>query len=357
MSDGKTVLIVGTGTIGEPLIGLFLSTKKELGVDKVIFHKHTPRELDRPLLQSLQKRGALMSVEKEKEQEFKEIGTTPDMTFTEALEQADVIIDATKKGVGLKNKENYYKKYDDGKRGFLAQGSEFGFGTIYAAGINDHVLDSGERWFTIASCNTHAGAAIVRHLGFDENGKYAAKNIDLLYMRRANDVTQVSKFVPAPTVSLATDPEFGTHQARDVYEIFKTMNIHPKIHSYAILINTNLMHTVYFNIALDYKTTVDEIIDRIDKEPWVTWTIKLHSNQVFSFGRDHGHYGRILSQAVIVRPSLTIDKDNHLRGFVFTPQDGNSLISSIIASTKIMYPEREVMDIVKPFEKWLFREV
>jgi glyceraldehyde-3-phosphate dehydrogenase (NAD(P)) len=32
---------VGTGTIGEPLIGLLASFRKELGIDEVTFHKRT----------------------------------------------------------------------------------------------------------------------------------------------------------------------------------------------------------------------------------------------------------------------------------------------------------------------------
>ena len=36
------VHIVGTGTIGEPLIGLFTDFKQHLGIDEVTFHKRTP---------------------------------------------------------------------------------------------------------------------------------------------------------------------------------------------------------------------------------------------------------------------------------------------------------------------------
>ena len=38
----KIVHVVGTGTIGEPLIGLLCDFKDELGVDEVTFHKNTP---------------------------------------------------------------------------------------------------------------------------------------------------------------------------------------------------------------------------------------------------------------------------------------------------------------------------
>ena len=37
----KNVLVVGTGTIGEPLIGLLSDFREELGI-RVFFHKRTP---------------------------------------------------------------------------------------------------------------------------------------------------------------------------------------------------------------------------------------------------------------------------------------------------------------------------
>ena len=36
------VHVVGTGTIGEPLIGLLADHKADFGIDEVTFHKRTP---------------------------------------------------------------------------------------------------------------------------------------------------------------------------------------------------------------------------------------------------------------------------------------------------------------------------
>ena len=44
----KTVIhVVGTGTIGEPLIGLLTHYQKDLGIDEVTFNKRTPLKTDR----------------------------------------------------------------------------------------------------------------------------------------------------------------------------------------------------------------------------------------------------------------------------------------------------------------------
>ena len=43
----RIVHVVGTGTIGEPLIGLFTDFSHYLGIDEVTFHKRTPLEFDK----------------------------------------------------------------------------------------------------------------------------------------------------------------------------------------------------------------------------------------------------------------------------------------------------------------------
>ena len=57
--------VVGTGTIGEPLIGILSDFKQELGIDEVTFHKNTPLTTDRSKVISLLKRGARLSTKAE----------------------------------------------------------------------------------------------------------------------------------------------------------------------------------------------------------------------------------------------------------------------------------------------------
>ena len=67
-------------------------------------------------------------------------------------------------------------------------------------------------------------------------------------------------------------------------------------------------------------------------------TTKDLTSTVFSFGRDHGHYGRIMNQTVIFEPSLHVKNEHEISGFCFTPQDGNSILSSIAAAEWLLYP-------------------
>ena len=63
MSSKNVVHVVGTGTIGEPLIGLLNTIREPLGIDEVSFHKRTPLLTDRSKVVNLMKRGARLAVD------------------------------------------------------------------------------------------------------------------------------------------------------------------------------------------------------------------------------------------------------------------------------------------------------
>ncbi len=293
----KIVHVVGTGTIGEPLIGLLSDYKGQLGIDEVSFHKNSPLSYERAKVRDLQNRGAKLAVYEEKVEGFKEIGIEPSFAAEEAIERASVVIDCTPKGIGHQNKHKYYERFLYNGRGFLAQGSEHGFGLKYARGINDSALTSADEQFVqIVSCNTHNIAALTKSITMD-NGK----------------------------------------ESLSAYELFQTIDKEPNLFSSAMKTNSQYMHVIWFNLRLDEAITLEEVINRLDGNPLIALTEKTSSSSVFSFGRDHGHFGRILNQTVVAVPTLAVHNGNEVVGYCFTPQDGNSLLSSIAAATYFMY--------------------
>lgn len=342
--------IVGTGTIGEPLIGLLCDTKEDLGIDEVTFYKHTPALIDRPMVKGLINRGAILCVEKEKVKDFQNLGLEPIYESEEAIKRANVVIDCSPGGIGLQNKERYYNQYRDRIYGFLAQGSEFGFGKMYAVGINDEAITPEDQFIHIVSCNTHNIAVVIKTLGMEhlEEGRFVC-------IRRANDISQDKGFIPAPEV-VEHDGRMGTHQAVDVYHLYKTLGIELNVFSSALKINTQYMHCIWFDIKLDKKITIDEVTQKFMDNARVSVTNKTSSGLVFSFGRDHGHYGRILDQTIVVLPTLHVVNENEVVGFCFTPQDGNSILSSIAAAERFLYPD-SYEEKLKCLEPFLFQEV
>src|ERR1044071_4555232 len=92
------VHIVGTGTIGEPQIGLFTDFREKLGFDEVTFHKRTPLASDRSKLAHLMSRGARLAADGDQKAAFEKLGHEVSYETMEALERATVIIDCTPAG-------------------------------------------------------------------------------------------------------------------------------------------------------------------------------------------------------------------------------------------------------------------
>lgn len=348
------VHVVGTGTIGEPLIGLLADNKDHFGLDEVTFHKRTPLVTERAKVADLVRRGAVLCVDDDKRSTFEELGHTPKFEKREAIERASVVIDCTP--VGNQNKDEFYLDAI-GPVGFMAQGSEHGFGKKYARGINDSALVQGDdKFLQIVSCNTHNISVLIKALGMDTDGTNHLVDGRFMCMRRANDISQDTGYVASPTVGGHGDERFGTHHARDAHDIFSTLGYDLNVFSSAIKMNTQYMHSLHFSLTLDRDMTLDEVRERLLANTRIAVTHKKSANQVFSFGRDHGYYGRIMSQAVVALETLAVRNGNEVVGFSFTPQDGNPLLSTVAALLWYLDPSRreERLDILR---RYLFAEI
>ena len=335
--ERKIVHVIGTGTIGEPLIGLLSDYRDQLGIDEVTFHKNSALRRDRSKVSDLLRRGARLSVDEGKEKEFRKLGLDPDFETEESIKRSTVVIDCTPKGVGHSNKVKYYEKFSDTVKGFLAQGSENGFGKKYARGINDNALVSSDKFIQIVSCNTHNISCVTNTLAVNEDpdnlveGKYVC-------IRRANDLSQTGSFIPAPQVGSHGDEKYGSHHAADAAGLFATLGMDLNLFSSAMKVNSQYMHVLWFTLKVKEPTTLASVKERLHNNDNVAMTTKDMTSTVFSFGRDHGHYGRIMNQTVVVEQSLHVRNDHEITGFCFTPQDGNSILSSISAAEWMLYP-------------------
>jgi glyceraldehyde-3-phosphate dehydrogenase type II len=354
----KTIVhIIGTGTIGEPLTGLLLAHKEEFDIDEVTFHKRTPLLTDRSKVFDLTKKGARLAVDQDRWDAFKKLGMEPSYEAKEALAQSTVVIDCTP--IGNRMKEELYINYADQVKGFIAQGSEFGFGKMYARGINDHALKINEDQFVqVVSCNTHNLAVLVETIAQISTKKENLVDANFVCLRRTNDISQDDSFLPAPTVSEHNDVDYGTHHARDLSHLYRTVGIKlDNVFSSAIKLPTQYMHTIHFSIEVHEPINKEELLNRIKRNPRLAVTHKKSANAVFSFGRDHGHFGRILNQTVFCLPSFHISEDGKkVTGFCFTPQDGNSLLSSAAAALWFIDPEN-YHDKLQYLSQFFFSEI
>lgn len=350
----KIVHVVGTGTIGEPLIGLLADNKESFGIDEVTFHKRTPLVTEKAKVNDLVRRGAVLAVDENRKATFEELGHSPKYDARDAIERATVVIDCTP--VGNQMKSEFYDQAK-GPIGFMAQGSEYGFGKMYARGINDSALIGGQdRFLHVVSCNTHNIAVLVKSLAMDPDGTNHLTDGRFMCMRRANDISQDSGYVASPTVGSHADDRFGTHHARDAHDLFETLGYDLNVFSSAIKLNTQYMHSLHFSLTLDREIDLDEVRDRLAANARVAVTHKKSANQVFSFGRDHGYFGRIMSQAVVAIDTLAVRNGNEIVGFAFTPQDGNPMLSTVAAMLWYLEPTsvEQRLDVLR---RYLFTEI
>jgi glyceraldehyde-3-phosphate dehydrogenase (NAD(P)) len=335
---------------------LLLKLQPDLEVDEITFHKNSPRPGDRVRIKNLMRLGGKLAVEADKMIEFEKIGLQPTYTCQDALAQAAVVIDCTSEGLGLKHKAGWYDHLPKA-HGFIAQGSEFGFGKMYAHGINDEVLVPGEdRFIQVVSCNTHNLAVLLNTLGLHDEAPDNLVEGRFVCLRRATDLSQEKSFIPAPDVGQHKDPKFGTHHAEDAWHLFQTLGLDLNLFSSAIKLNTQYMHSIWFNLRVRRAVTQDEVLDKLQANPFVALTEKTMSSPIFSFGRDHGYFGRLLNQTVVSAPTLTVRDGHEITGFCFTPQDGNSLLSSISAAAWLLDPinYEEHIQFMQPY---LFDEI
>ena len=119
---------------------------------------------------------------------------------------------------------------------------------------------------------------------------------------------------------------------------------------------TQYMHSLHFSLTLDREIDLDEVRDRLAANTRIAVTQKRSANQVFSFGRDHGYYGRIMSQAVVALDTLAVRNGNEIVGFSFTPQDGNPLLSTVAAVLWYLDPGT-LEDRINILRRYLYTEI
>ena len=177
-----------------------------------------------------------------------------------------------------------------------------------------------------------------------------------LCIRRSNDISQTSSFVPAPTVNDHNDNTYGTHHAKDAAGLFKTMDLDLNLFSSALKVNSQYMHVVWFNLELKEQTDKEKVLHLLQRDKRVALTEHHSANTVFSFGRDQGQYGRLLNQTVVVEDSINVKNGNEITGFCFTPQDGNSILSSIAATVRFLNPH-SYQDKINSLSNFFFDRV
>lgn len=364
--DNRTLIDGATGTIGTPITKFTLKPdiRKEFDIEEVIIHKFTPKIEHVGTLERFHQMGAKLAVDESKYDEFVRIlrhaghPFKPDFTYEEALKRVNSVVDCTKDGEGLKNKEKYYVHHENHLLVIIGQGSERKgdtmFGFPYAFGHNDDELDKKDpRYRWIMSCNDHSILANLHTItaGYSEIENLISARFGI--ERRGADMVN-EKINIGPEVGEGNDTYFGSHQAEDAMILLSTKDIGPiDIHSTANKQPHPFMHVMNVEFRLRHSLTREEIIRRFRENPLTSITYHTKVANVFVEGNIFGATGRINTQSILACQTISIPRPGEIRYSCFTPQDGNSLLSSFAALVQKLDPEHWREKTEKIFRPYL----
>ena len=66
--------------------------------------------------------------------------------------------------------------------------------------------------------------------------------------------------------------DYGTHHAEDAVGLFKTMNLDLDLFSSALKINTQYMHTVWFNLKVKEPTSKEKVVELLNHNDRIALT-------------------------------------------------------------------------------------
>ncbi len=321
------ICINGIGNIGTTLALILNDYKSYLGIESVICYKNLFRPWQMVDLDFLKAKGI-------------KVISSDAQSLETVLNNVDFVFDTTSNGMGLKNKVQYQKHSN--LMGAIAQGSEKNFGIPFMSGIDQDISSS--KFTQIVSCNTHGAASLLQLVTGNRLEKL--ESADFVVVRRSEDLGNHERLVTANVVARHLSPVTGTHHAIDVKDMFNSININCNITSSDITTPSQLMHGTRFNIQLKDKFDPETLHSKIKKNPFIATTQKFDSNQIFELGRRYGKYGRIFNHIILVKNNLLIT-ENSIKGWAFVPQEGNTIISTIDAFTRMVKLQNRAEAITK----------
>ncbi|EQA46756.1 hypothetical protein LEP1GSC050_0933 [Leptospira broomii serovar Hurstbridge str. 5399] len=326
------VYLRGTGVIGWPLASILLLIKAKFGGFRVFVEPYQLGKAEIPQILSLLEKGA----------ELVDDGENHVRNFfpkwipkQEALQNSYVLCDSSPPGVAENRIPEYESALYDRIRLFVAQGSEHKFGPQFLYPENAVILEKKiHRFIHISTCNTHTLAGILRPF-YGRNATELPsilEEADFFVIRRDADMAKNDPHVTGPLLVLP-ESETGTHHGRLLNEVYASLGFKISLSSSSITINSPYMHLIRFRLKLKREIKLEDVINKIQTDPFLSVTDLISTNSIFSSGRDRGLYGRIFSHAVFPLASLEV-RGKEIRGYAATPGDSNVHISTLYAVFK-----------------------
>ncbi|WP_292485128.1 type II glyceraldehyde-3-phosphate dehydrogenase [Methanohalobium sp.] len=201
-----------------------------------------------------QKMGYNVYTPSDKTSKMKDGGIKVAGTVEDMVNEADVIVDATPKGVGEKNKELYEKA---GVKAIWQGGEDHevaGFSFNADSNYNDAI---GRDYTRVVSCNTTALCRLISNI----DREYGVKKCRVTLIRRAADPSDIKK---GPINSIVADPvKLPSHHGPDVQSVIPSIDIS----TMAVKVPNTMMHIHTVNMELKNDCSADDIKNLLAENP------------------------------------------------------------------------------------------
>jgi len=190
----------------------------------------------------------------------------------------DIVVDATPKDIGAKNKENLYKKH--GLKAIFQGGEKAGIADVSFVAQRNYEKALGKQFIRVVSCNTTAISRVVGGL----HEKLGIKKARVTLIRRAVDVWESHESGIMNTV--VPETKIPSHHGEDAKTVVEGLNIY----SIAVKGSHNLFHLHTGMIEFKSAVKLEDVVSALSEEPRVSF-VRISDgvaglNSLFELARD-----------------------------------------------------------------------
>jgi len=264
-------------------------------------------------------------------------------TVEDLLGNVDVVVDATPKGVGAKNK-TLYEKF--GVKAVFEGGEKHEVAGVSFIATRNYDEAYGKQYVRVVSCNTTAIGRVIGAL----HEKIGVKRAYISIVRRAADPWESHRKGIINTV--VPTLKVPSHHGPDVRSVIKDLNIV----TMAVVSSHNLYHLHMGFIELKESLNRNRILQVLEEEPRVVLVRGNDGiaalNSLFELGRDLGRSRGDIYEIPVWEESIKVEGNNVYLMWM-TPNESNVVPDNVDAIRAITMSESDPSRSIEKTDKAL----
>tara|TARA_Y100000310_G_scaffold131979_1_gene131086 strand:+ start:2735 stop:3772 length:1038 start_codon:yes stop_codon:yes gene_type:complete len=181
------------------------------------------------------------------EHDLEDHGIKPEGKFQDLLNASDVIVDATPSKIGMKNRDDFYKK--NNVKAIFQGGEKHEVGEVSFVAQCNYNQAVGKQFIRVVSCNT---TGLCRTLS-SVHKKYGIDNVHATMIRRAADPWDIYH---GPINAVVPVLELPSHHGPDARTIMPEL----EIYTTALSVPTTIMHVHSITADLKQEVNKDDVV-------------------------------------------------------------------------------------------------